>query len=370
MRKTGFGVQCSQVNTLSLWERVRVRAKRTAAALLSSAGQPWPQPSPQGRGGRSRGFTLTELLIVIAILILLLSVAVPAVSRLLNAGREDSAFAALGAAIATARSYTGRNPVLDYGPFQGTALIVTPANELRIVQHVPDDAVSSQFTDDPHLNVDRGGYRLLGYADIGGEGYIRLPKGVGLVGISRHTSAQPHLLAPPFALRFDNNGHLRVDASHGVPSNYARNAAGQGHIFYDGNYDGDWGGGPRGEWPEAGDHPRDDGYNPRFWDPEFAGKTPGDSGDADPHDNPRAIYHRDQQKFMLPFDALETVIGVIAFDKQTLYSQFGPNALQSQDTDNTPPAEHGNLRPEVRQWLFENGKVMFFNRYSGAVIKP
>lgn len=303
--------------------------------------------------GHHSAFTLTELLIVIAIMILLLSVAVPSVSKLLNAGREDAALGTFGAAIATVRPYANTNPWMPTGAaYQGVALIVTPANELRVVQHRLDAPVAN-----PTYHC---------YQDVPREGYVRLPKGVGLVGIARHTAGAPHLLAPPFALRFDPNGHLRVDGTHGPPTAYSRNA-GPGHVFYDGDYDGYWG--ENGRWPGVGGtHPRDNDYDPRDWDPEFAGKTVGTSAQGKDHNKPVAIFHENEQKYMLPFDAIETVIGVIAFNKQSLYDQFGVEALKARPG---PGAENlGNLAPDVRDWLFENGDVMFFNRYSGAVIKP
>jgi len=241
-----------------------------------------------------------------------------------------------------------------------------------------DDAQSvARFgANDPWIGdkADGHGQYYRGYIDEQSEKYVKLPNGVGVVGIARHTAAQPHLLAPPFAIRFDNNGHLRIDGTHAPPAAYARHPNGAGHLFYDGDYNGDWGGGNR--WPHTaagtGTHPRDNGYDPAVWDPEIAGKTqynPDTDGPLN-NTNPQGIFHTKAQKFMLPFDAMETVIGVIAFNKTSLYDQFGKDALKAVDNNNADPPNHGNLRPDVRQWLLENGKVMFFNRYSGAIIKP
>lgn len=301
------------------------------ASSLLDCGDMSPLCSPQNQKQRHvaaipKAYTLTELLVVIAVIILLLSIAVPGLSKLMNAGKQDSAIGAFSAAVALTRSYAGRNPVFD-GPYgyQGVAIIATPANELRIVEHIEESR--GPATGGPFLAYSAPPYA--GYRDIANEPYVTIPTGVGVVGITRNDPNFVRLVAPPFALRFDPNGHLIV------------RAAGAQGVVYDGNGDMGW------DYNDT----RPNMYDPLAWDPETSGKT-------------ATNYNANTQKYLLDFENLETVIGVIAYNKKDLQNA-GHNLAADSNAAYT-----GGVNKEAAAWILENGRVLFFNRYSGAVIKP
>ena len=97
-------------------------------------------------------------------------------------------------------------------------------------------------------------------------------------------------------------------------------------------------------------------HDPYPYDPEFVGKT-------------TTNYNATHERYTFPVNALETVIGVVAFNKKALYDKFGPEALRGYDDGSEYADIDGNLHADVYNWIMENGTVIFFNRYSGAPIK-
>ncbi len=294
-------------------------------------------PCLRGFSNRSAGFTLAELMIVITVIVLLFTVVMPNVGSMLTRGRMTSAISAISAGVSAARTNASLPPAFRVGTFQGAAIIVTPQSELRIVRHddsVVDGSSNKLIEKDPPL---------AGYKDVGGQDYISIPQDAGIVGIVRtgSTATDRQLLAPPFAIRFDRYGHL-----------IARQGADDA-VYYDGNSDGKavtskTRTAPYGTTP----------YNADKWDP-FSGKYTGDGGYDTSTSSPDR--HTTTHKYKQPFEQLETVIGIIIYSKTEFWN--AGNDLESGGTS-------GGINTTDRDWILSNGTPMFFNRYSGAIIKP
>ncbi|MEX2671087.1 MAG: prepilin-type N-terminal cleavage/methylation domain-containing protein [Phycisphaeraceae bacterium] len=270
---------------------------------------------------RRTGFSLVELLVVIAIIGIILSVAVPAMSRMMSGTKVESSRSTVSAAVATARAHATITPSFPVGQYRGSAVVFTPANEIRITKHRFD---ARDGGGDLLVYADRAGY-----ADIADEPYAMIPRGVGVVGIARGDTNEPRLLTPPFAIRFNQTGIM-------VPGS-ANNTGDETRIvFYD--YDEDF------EYETSSYRLAD--YDVDEFDPEVVGKTAG---------------NWDGERYLLPFGRLDAVIGVIVYDKASLRSS-GNDLVGSGDVD--------SLNAAARTWILENGRPVFFNRYSGAGIKP
>ncbi len=276
---------------------------------------------------RHRGITLPELIVVISVAIALLAATIPSISAVRRAIQDESGTNAITAAVTAARSHvaTGQANLQDMGSltgpyegitYQGVAVLFTPAGELRLVQHFQKAKDSDPKLIAPNYN---------GYRDIPDQEYIELPSDVGVVGIARGASL--FLFTPPFAVRYNSEGNLVA----GITDANAR------LVYYDSDRDGEF---------DVADA-RTSGYNPDT----FAAL----GGDVD------GIY-------TLPFDQIETVIGVVTYSKKDLY-EAGKN-LNSTTSGRFP------LNSNAAQWLLDpdgnpatddgHGQVMFFSRYSGA----
>lgn len=290
-------------------------------------------------GDRFRGgFSLVELLVVISIMVLLMSVALPAMNRLMAGTKVEGAASSVASAASTARAYAGLKPSTPMGKYYGAAVVFTPANEMRIARHRYDavDGNGRLLT-----LSDRGGY-----ADMEDEPYVNLPDGVGVVGIARafgvNTDEPPALLAPPFTIRFDRNGILTPGQAGST-----RDDAQSRIVFYDHDNDGDY----------QINSSRPNNYDPDEWDPEVVGKTNYNWF----ADNRNWGDGRYEEKYLLPFGRLDSVVGVIVYDKGGL-RRAGHNLVRSSATT--------GVNEEARDWIYSNGIPVFFNRYSGAAIKP
>ena len=291
------------------------------------------------RTRRGSGFTLMELLVVVAIMILLFTIAVPSVRNLLNSGRISEASALMSSASASLRVYADQSPPFPVGSYQGVALLFTPSNEIRYVQHTYAAKDSSN-----NFIIQNGEG---GYADLDRE-YLQLPAGVGVVGISmgaQSSAPYVYMLPPPFAVRFNPNGHLiaRRSATTGTPPTPT-----YGTIFYDHDYD--------FVYSEIS-LPRSATYDPAPYDPDSPDYNVSNFDQAE---SP-ARNAQDTQKHFLPFDEIETVIGVMIYDKAEFAS--AGHSLKA-------VAAGGRIDDNARQWLLDNGEPLFFNRYNGSRIRP
>lgn len=279
------------------------------------------------RGSRGfRGFTLIELLVVVAIMILLFTIAVPGLRNLLNSGKTEQGVALISTATASIRVYANQSPAFTTGSYQGVALLFTPSNEIRYTQHVyyTSDSPGSFIIEDQEA----------GYVDIARE-YVQLPTGIGALGLSmgdKGGSGYLHLVTPPFAIRFNPSGHLIARRTPNIAA-----LGDYGTVFYDHDYD--------LRYSETA-LPRSNTYDPAPYDP--------DSPSYDENN-----FNTTEQKYELPFDEIETVMGVLVYDKNA-FAEQGHNLQLS----------GGELDANARQWLLDNGETVFFNRYNGSRIRP
>ncbi len=308
------------------------------------------QINPTHRRSGRPGFTLAELMVVIGIIVLLIAVAVPSVSAIYESGRVEAGVNTVSAAVAAARAYAGRDtmfvedldedtPGIQSGEYSGVALLFTPMRELRIVQNTE----LAKTTGGNYLET--LSTALNGYVDINRD-YIRVPKGVGFVGISRGSSPTNslQLMAPPFAVRFNPEGNLIAgQSSHRF-------------VYYNADRDDD---DEIDTGVNRGNPYGSDPYVPGEWDPESPLYSPGSS--------PRPGKAEKDDKYRLPFDEIETVVGLIVFDLNQFRS--AGHRLYDQMSASDGSNWGGGDDDQAGKWIVENGQPVFFSRYSGAVMK-
>lgn len=275
---------------------------------------------------RARGFSLTELMVVISIAGLLIGISFPVISSIIGGSKVSNGISTIGmsadvarqwvAAAAWAPDSTDPNPQNER--YSGTAAIICPNREIRITANfrLARDSGGAYLED----IIGAGTVSITnGYRDIDGVDYVKLPSGVGVLGIKR-SGATVRLVAPPFAIAFSENGQLTY-------------GDGNGFIYYDGDGDNRF---------DLNDD-RGSSYDPVAWD-----GTDG-SSNADPisSTNPRNA---------LPFEAIECVPGVIIYDADEFES-----AGNSLGADGTV-----TLGSSAGNWLQENGTSLFFSPHTGS----
>lgn len=301
---------------------------------------------------RVRAFTLVELLVVMGIMVMILAIAVPSMSSLFNSGRVDGAIDTITVAAASARSYAVSVPrffdadpitVPEEGSYSGAAALFTPANEIRLIHNVATARDGNGWPleiKDPNSPF---GYKPQrnGYQDIHGRDPISLPSDVGFMGIVRIANAIKYI-PPPFAVSFNQNGNL-VTFSDPVTVPAARDFV-RFLVYYDGDYSGDY----------NVDLDREDGtYLPDEWDPQSDQYTPGTASD-------RPGIDEDFDMHRLPFEAIETVVGVYVYDKTQLWEAVDADDRKLPSYDTNDP---------LGQWLEDNAVLLMFNRYTGRAVQ-
>ena len=280
---------------------------------------------------RRGGFTIVELLAVLAIMGLLMAILFPAYNAMKRSNRATSAENTITTGVVAARAYATRRlngrfldipiqlPSGDIlrsqsGQYSGVAILFTPSGEMRLVEnvwHAQDKASAYLELKSPPQD---------GYDDIPDRAYIRLPEHTGVMGIrrgNRQGQSALVLLPPPFAVRFDANGYL---VSRGDGENL------DGSVYYDGDYD--------NRYEVTSDRARSRGSE---WDAEVG-------------------------RFTLPFEKIETVIGVLIYDQRD-FADVAP-AL---DVEYVAQDSSGLSGPVA--WLLANGQQLFFSRYAGTLMR-
>lgn len=258
-------------------------------------------------------FTLMELVVVIAIIGVVVGLGVPLMRAMMRGSAETSGVNTIAIAAETARRLATatrnmKDPLADGGPSSGTALIVTNSGEVRLVQHTNAEDV-----------VDATNGKA--YVDVINRDYISLSKRTGIVGIKRNGADEDDLdfVAPPFAVRFNAQGNLVFGDPDKANGLYA--------VYYDGDYDGEY---------DAG-RDRPNGYDPAL--------------------TAFSNWNTTEHKYELPFDAIETVVGVMVFDNTDIPFL----AAGAGDPYIRGDSEAGRL-------LLEHGTAVFFNRVTGAPV--
>ena len=305
--------------------------RSTASSDLTRRPPRWQRPPSPGsaRPHFRGGFTLIELLVVIAIVVLVTGIAVPLFGALSGAVRAGGAVNTVHVSVAAARAYATRDLngpfTLVGGRYSGTAVIFTPANEIRLVENIP-------FARNGSGNYLEAGGRN-GYADIEGRDYIKLSRDNAVAGIARNTPGDAILLTPPFAIRFDQRGALLS----GQPSSADK------VVYYDGDRD--------GAFEVSIGRTSAPPYNPDDWNPDQRYNNQPVPADAE------GRYH-------LPFEEIESVVGVIVYsDKDFRAANIGAGALEANDVADGDP-----LNTPAAEWILDNGTPVFFSRYSGAAV--
>ena len=276
------------------------------------------------------GFMITELIVVISLLAILFGMLLPSTTVMRKLLAQRMATELIATAVATARAYatTTRANLQNSGDptsagfrYSGAAVLFTPAGELRLVNNHQRAVNGSNRPLEPEKN---------GYIDIAGRDYIRLPRDAGVVGIARRgnlASASLYLLAPPFAVRYNEQGNLIAGVSRGHRV-----------VYYDGDYD--------GRMVVSND--RDGDYDPDHCDPSSP------TFDA-------SCWHTTQHKYKVPFEAIETVVGIVIYSKNRLRG-----AGYGHTTDQTTS---GSINADAKSWILDNGETVLFNRYTGGLIR-
>ncbi len=283
-----------------------------------------------------------ELMVVVSLIVLLLGFSVPLVFKIDEISRDRSGVNTFGVAVTAARAYaTRRIADLDSVPqaeYSGAAVMVTPMNQLRIIADKQDPTMEA------------AGFSAYDYDNQTKRmEAISMPRGVGVVGITR-SSTGIKVIAPPFAIRFNRHGQLITEARNTKGSltdaqwaDVRRNL-----VYIDHNLD--------GAYSTTGT-PRPAAYDSGPWDPDVTSNISGkwSAGATD---------------WTLPFDTLESVIGVIVYSK----ADFEDSGGKMSTATYTPPAQGcpggcGTGDAGVSKWMFANGSVLFFSRNTGNILR-
>lgn len=285
-----------------------------------------------------QGYTLVELLVVIAIMIVSLAFIFPAINHFIKTISESTAKNSVNTAVTAIRAYAGSstaglNPDISTSTFSGVALIVTPANTIRLT--INDQFAQSALSGTPYMEeIASPNGPCHGYKDIEDRGYINLPKDAGIVGIYQ-TSGFERYIAPPFAIHFNKEGQL-IPTDPDDPSTF---------VFYDADDDGyylPYGNGANRKYT----HNFGNRYDFDKWNPEISTSF---SGTSEPYN--------------LPFERIEAVIGVIVYSKTKLREDGGDDWPANNDGYGWPSPYDG-----FANWLKDNGEALFFSRYTGTII--
>ncbi|MEM9346304.1 MAG: prepilin-type N-terminal cleavage/methylation domain-containing protein [Planctomycetota bacterium] len=275
----------------------------------------------------AQGFSIIELLVSISIIVLLIGISYPFLNALNRGSRVEAGLNIVGMSADVARQWvqfrswandgsTDINSAVDE-QYSGTAAIYCPTGEIRMVFNFRNAQNGGAFLED-----NTAIYNLNGYQDMPGVDYIRIPDGVGIVGIKRTGTAgnAVDFIAPPFAIAFNELGQLSF-------------GDGNGEIHYDGDGDDDY--------EIAADRNSVGGYDPANWTSDNAPLSP------------------DGLTLELPFEAIECVPGVVVFNLDD-YTKAGFDFAGGGDV---------TLNSNEGQWLRDNGRTVFFSPLTGAALR-
>lgn len=289
---------------------------------------PHPSATTSSHPSTFKGFTITELLVAIAIVAVLLGISFPFISAMTSGSRVQAGLNTAGMSSDVARQWVqavswandGGTTAPTGESYSGTAAIFCPTNEIRIVLN---DRNAQATSGTPAYLEDRG-TELNGYHDLSQVEYIRIPSGVGVVGIERFgpNANDIRFIAPPFAIAYNELGQLNYGDANG-------------YIYYNGD--------GLANYNLNKNRTSISGYNPADWDRDSTNAAPN-TGDT---------------RLKLPFEAIECVAGVLVFS-----------------LDNYQAASHDfagggrvTLGSNAGRWLQENGETIFFSPHTGVALR-
>ncbi len=296
-------------------------------------------------------FTLMEMLIVLMVMVILGGLSFPLLRVLWSTDAVLGGVETIGVAVRANKPFALRE-VIDLGDinsdyagatYSGTAIIFTPAGEIRLVEN--DQAAR----DDAGDVLEEQSYN--GYRDIPNVKYVQLPERASVFGIIRLRDMGGHLvfLPPPFAINFDENGQLIGGAGVGSSGG---DAVGPGLVVYDSNYDGLYDIGKR----------RKASYQPEQWDPS----TKIYETSLDSNNSTKPGIHPETQRHKLPFEVLDSVIGVVVYDVEPFREEF--SIEQQPRPYMIISGLSASPHKQMSKWLLKNGSFLFFNRYTGNIL--
>ncbi len=352
-----------------------------------------PQPV-----SRRHGFTLIELLVVVSIIGFLVALSFPFIRGMLRSSQEQMAANSISNGIQAARAYAtrykpftdsfqGRTAEDDGDGYSGAALIVTPANELRVVENDERAEYNGRRLELPGF----GAVIYNGYRPIEGLDDLLLPRGVSVLGMVRTDTDEITLLPPPFAVAFSRRGELMTQAndpnasSANAEANLGALRRADGFVYFDGDGDGNWETNHSRRWYYTTQNGTLDDYRrgvaEQITIDDFAGGTAAAEADDD---EGRGFM---EGRLKMPFEKIEPVIGIVVFQTDRVPVKYSIEAddddtaaINSNGTSAKGKFHPGRVAPIVidttdddnlLRWVAQvgGGEVLFFNRRTGADLR-
>lgn len=289
--------------------------------MRSSATHIQRPDAAEGRPTGHAGFTIIELMVTVSIIVLLIVLTIPVLSVLQNGTRESAGYNTVAVAASAARqlataSTTKTDPLTGTQPFKGTAVLFDNTGEIRIMEH--DQSGSYTWQNVPNAATPAA-RKAVPFTNVVGRDYIGMPSRVGIVGVARGASGINglRLLAPPFALRFNEHGSLIYGGTSTDDGAF--------NVYVDADDDG----------TINGSLERPANYNPasstnKVWNASLGG-------------------------YQLPYEGIETVVAVIVFPLTDNIDLLGDS--------------NGYVNATARDEILDAGRVVFFSRYTGAPLR-
>lgn len=315
----------------------------------------------------STGFTLIEMLVVVSIITIVLALSFPMIGAMKRDSSASSGVNTVAIAVASARRYA-TNP--DYrfvrsdidatntdtnepGLYSGVAAIFTPAGEIRLAKNAEGAKWGRGWYLERHgpsrTDIQPAGQpsrELNGFADIGLD-YIQLGSDVGVVGITRNSRVNPNdpplLIPAPFAVWFDQNGYLITTGQ-----DTAGNDLQYQFVYYDGNYN--------NSYQCTADRWNAAPYNPNEFNPNH--------GDFN-----KSNYDIAKEKYILPFERLEAVIGVFVYSQEAFENAVEDGLFDHWDVGVSSTAKINANNPKYWDWMKANGQMILFSRQTGMMMR-